>query len=144
MEKQPSQRTATGSFPIWIIVALVGVLSPFVKRAFDRVPEPVPQATAMVSPEDCIRYIFKANGVDQFSTNKGRVLNRIAVMDCDELSSMIQYARQYQEKFKTLTPLETQNANLVGEALKSRLSVAGCQATADGSYVEPPTESVGK
>lgn len=140
VQKQPPKRTTTGRFPIWIVVVLTGVLSPFVKTGFDRAFSR-PQT---LTPEECIQCIFKAGGINTYSTQRQRVLDRIASMNCDELNSMMLYARQNQEKFKTLTPQETQNANEVGQAFKLRLSAAGCQATTDGTYVEPSTGGVGK
>lgn len=141
VQTQPPKRTTTGRIPILLIVGLVCALSPFLKRSIDQaVNRPPPELT----PQDCVQSIFKFNGINLFSTQRQRVLDRIASMNCDELNLMMLSARQNQEKFKTLTPQETQNANEVGEAFKLRLSVAGCQVTADGSYVEPSTGGVGK
>lgn len=136
----PSKRTWTGRIPLWIIVGLVMALSPFVKRGFDQALNRPPDLT----PEACIQSIFKVDGINTYLTQRRRVLDRIASMNCAELSSMILYARQNQEKFKNLTPQEIQNVNEVGEAFKLRVSVAGCQVTADGSYVEPTIGSAGR
>lgn len=111
-----------------LIVAVIAIVSPLAFKALNRPPE--------LTPQDCIRSIFKVNGVDVFASQKQRVLDRIAAMNCSDLNTMIQEVRQndhFNPQKYTLTPVETENINTVATAIKSRLGAAGCSMAADGS-----------
>lgn len=110
-----------------MLVAAIAVASPFIIKSLNRPPE--------LTPEDCIRSILKANGSDVFTPRKQQIVDRIASMNCDELNAMIQEAKTNQ-RFYTLTALELKNATVLGDAIRLRAGVAGCQVTSEGGYAD--------
>ena len=83
------------------------------------------------------------NGVDVFTSQKERILDRIASMNCGELNAMVQDAMQndrFNTQKYTLSSLEFKNATVLADAMKLRASLAGCQVTTDAGYAEPSTE----
>ncbi|MCW5936884.1 MAG: hypothetical protein KIT11_06230 [Fimbriimonadaceae bacterium] len=110
-------------------MAVIAITSPLVFKALNRPPE--------LTPQDCVRSIFKVNGVDVFTSQKQQILDRIASMNCTELNAMVQEAKQNEHFKRQLTPLELSSATVVADAMKLRASVAGCNVVAEGGYSEP-------